>query len=190
MRVRIVAAIAGFVLLGALFGLAGTPRDATARLQDASPEAQADGTPEAGTDEPAAVVTLVAFYQQDVSGDFLTIGPVATNDVGVARPGTDGFTGRANFNDPDNDDLPRITLGDSVFDAYPLDPDDPDTVFRWLYLNDEQGERPATLVMQIECTDSPAYEGYTGTATFVSRASEAGGVLVIVLNPPADEEEE
>ena len=69
-----------------------------------------------------------------------------------------------------------------------LDPDDPDTVFRWLYLNDEQGERPATLVMQIECTDSPAYEGYTGTATFVSRASEAGGVLVIVLNPPAAEE--
>lgn len=186
MRVRMMTAIAGLVMLGTLFAMTGAPRDATARMQEASPEAQTGGTPEA-EETTAATVTLVAFYQQDESGDFLTIGPVVTNDFGVARPGEDGFTGRANFTDPDNDDLPRITLGDSVFDAYPIDPDDPDSVFRWLYLNNEQGERPATLVMQIECTDSPAYEGYTGTATFVSRSSETGGVLVIVLNPPADE---
>src|SRR4051812_47111072 len=110
MRVRTMAAISGLVLLGALFGMTGAPREATARLQDASPEAQVDGTPAATASN--AVVTLVAFYQQDASGDFLTIGPVVTNDVGVARPGDGGFTGRANFTDPDNNDLPRITLGD------------------------------------------------------------------------------
>lgn len=185
MRVRIVTVVAGLLVLGALFGMTGVPRDATARMQEASPEAQSDSTPEAADETSAATVTLVAFYQQDESGDFLTIGPVVINDFGVARPGTDGFSGRANFTDPDNDDLPRISLGDAVFDAYPLDPDDPDSVYRWLYLNNEQGERPATLVLQVECTDSPVYEGYTGTATFVSRSSEAGGVLVIVLNPPA-----
>lgn len=191
MRVRIVAAIAGLVLLGALIGTAGAPQGATARLQDASPEAdvEADGTPV--PEEPAAtVVTLVAFYQQDESGDFLTISPVTTNPVGVARPSDDSEIGRANFTDPDNDGLPRITMSDSVFDGYPVDPDDPDTVFRWLYLNNEQGERPATLVIQVECTDSPFYEGYSGTATFVSRGAEAGGVLVIVLNPPVDADEE
>jgi hypothetical protein len=182
MRLRMIAAIAGMLLLGSIVGLAGAPNDARARLQDATPAAESNGTPEAN--QPVQVVTLVAWYQQDPSGEFLTIGPLTANPALVARPGTDGDTGRADFDDPDNDDLPRITIGDSTFDAYPLDPEDPATVFRWLYFNDEQGTRPATLVMQIECTASPIYKGYTGTATFVSRASEAGGVLVIVLNPP------
>ncbi|HEY7030672.1 MAG TPA: hypothetical protein VH482_05050 [Thermomicrobiales bacterium] len=183
MRLRTIAAVAGLLLLGSLVGLAGAPNDARARLQDASPAAESSGTPEAN--QATQIVTLVAWYQQDPSGDFLTIGPLTTNPALVARPGGDGDTGRANFNDPDNNDLPRITIGDSTFDAYPVNPDDPDTVFRWIYFNDEQGSRPATLVMQIECTASPAYKGYTGTATFVSRASEAGGVLIIVLNPPS-----
>ncbi len=187
MRVRLLTMITGLVLLGALVGLTGGPNDARARLQDASPIADeaGDSTPEAA-DERVEVVTLVAWYQQDPSGDFLTIGPLTTNEALVARAEQGGLTGRADFDDPDNEDLPRITLGDSTFDAYPLDPDDPATVFRWLYLNDEQGARPATLVMQIECTSSPIYEGYTGTATFVSRASEAGGVLVIALTPPEE----
>jgi hypothetical protein len=188
MRVRLITMFAGVVLLGALAGLSGAPNDARARLQDASPaaEEEADGTPTAESNQRVEVVTLVGWYQQDPSGDFLTIGPLTTNEALVARPGEDGLTGRADFDDPDNNDLPRITLGDSTFDAYPLDPEDASTVFRWLYLNDEQGARPATLVMQIECTSSPIYKGFTGTATFVSRASDAGGVLVIVLNPPAE----
>jgi len=185
MRLRMIAAVAGLLLLGSLVGLAGAPTDARARLQDATPGAESTGTPEAETNQSVQVVTLVAWYQQDPSGDFLTIGPLTTNPALVARPGSEGDTGRADFDDPDNNDLPRITIGDSTFDAYPVNPDDPDTVFRWLYFNDEQGTRPATLVMQIKCTASPAYKDYTGTATFVSRASEAGGVLVIVLNPPS-----
>jgi hypothetical protein len=182
MRVRLLAVVTGVLLLGALAGLAGGPDAARARLQDtASPEAEATETP-ARVD----VVTLVAWYQQDPSGEFLSIGPITTNQFQVAAAGGEGLTGRADFDDPDNDDLPRIALGDSVFDAYPLDPDDPATVFRWLYFNGEQGERPATLVMQIECTSSPAYQGYVGTATFISRGADIGGVLVIVLNPPAE----
>jgi hypothetical protein len=42
--------------------------------------------------------------------------------------------------------------------------------------------------MQIECTSSPAYQDYTGTATWISRPQESGssGVLVIVISPPAE----
>jgi hypothetical protein len=187
MRLRTIAAIAGILLLGSLVGLAGSPNGARARLQDATPAAESDGTPTAESNQSTQIVTIVAWYQQDPSGDFLAIGPLTTNQFGVARPGEDEFSGRANFDDPDNNDLPRITLGDSTFDAYPLNPDDPDTVYRWLYFNDEQGSRPATLVIQIECTASPAYKGYTGTATFISRASgdTSSGILVIVLNPPS-----
>lgn len=187
MRVRLIAAVTGLVLLSALAGLTGAPNDARARLQEASPEAETDGTPEAD-DETVQVVTLVGWYEREADSDILNIGLLTTNPALVARPGTEGFTGEANFEDPDNDGLPRITLGDSVFDAYPVDPDDPGTVFRWLYFDNEDGARPATLVMQIECTSSPVYEGYTGTATWISRPQEAGssGVLVIVLTPPAD----
>jgi hypothetical protein len=182
MQVRLIAAVTGVLLIGVLAALAGTPDAARARLQEA-------GTPEAeATETPARidVVTLVAWYQQDPSGEFLTIGPITTNQFQVAAAGGEGLSGRADFDDPDNNDLPRITLGESVFDAYPVNPDDPDTVFRWLYFNDEQGQRPATLVIQVKCTASPAYQGYTGTATFISRGSDIGGVLVIVLNPPAE----
>lgn len=195
MRVRLLTAIAGLLLLGALLGSVAAPQDATARLQDASPaagaEAETEGTPEPEADDTSAtMVTLVASYELDESGDFLSIQSLSTNSVGVARPGDDEI-GQANFTDPDNDGLPRITLSDSVFDGYPLDPNEPGTVFRWLYLNNEDGARPATLVIQVNCTDSPFYEGYSGTATFISRNSgeDADGVLVIVLNPPADEDE-
>lgn len=181
MRVRSLMILAGAILLGVVGMLVHAPESAEARLQEGTPAA---GTP---TAEPAAteVVTLVGWYQQDPSGDFLTIGPLTTNQFSVAAPGGSGLTGRADFDDPDNNDLPRITLGDSVFDGYAVNPDDPETVFRWTYFNDESGTRPATLVIQINCTSSPAYKDYTGTATFISRASGAGGVLVIVLNPPA-----
>jgi hypothetical protein len=177
----------GPAALVGLLGLASRiPDGAEARLQDDGTPT-AEGTPEA-EETSVEVVTLVAWYQQDPSGEFLTIGPLTTNQFQVASPGNDadGLTGRADFDDPDNDDLPRITLGEHVFDGYPVDPDDPSTVFRWLYLDDESGSRPATLVIQVNCTSSPAYKDYTGTATFISRAENAGGVLVIALNPPSE----
>jgi hypothetical protein len=195
MRVRI--ALLAFCLLGlTAFGvLAGPGRGAAANLQDASPaadvtpeaEAAAAGTPEAA---PATVnvVTLVAWYTQDPSGEFLNLGPLRTNDNLVAGAGeaTDRtLTGNVDFDDDGNDGLPRIVLGESAFNAYPVVDDDPDSVQRWIYLNDDPGLRPATLVLQIAAVKGP-YEGYDGTATFISRAPDAGGVLVIVLNPPAE----
>lgn len=184
MRLRMIAAVAGVLLLGGTVVLTSAPMGARALLQDATPTA-GEGTPGAATNASVEAVTLVAWYQQDPSGNFLTIGPLTTDPSLVAKPGNTSDTGRANFDDPANNGLPRITVGDATFDAYPLDPNDPSTVFRWLYFNDQQGTRPATLVMQIQCTASPVYKGYTGTATFVSRASGGGGVLVIVLNPPS-----
>ena len=195
MRVRI--ALLAFCLLGlTAFGvLAGPGRGVAANLQDASPaadvtpeaEAAAEGSPEAA---PATVnvVTLVAWYTQDPSGEFLNLGPLRTNDNLVAGAGeaTDRtLTGNVDFDDDGNDGLPRIVLGESAFNAYPVVEGDLDSVQRWIYLNDDPGLRPATLVLQIAAVKGP-YEGYDGTATFISRAPDAGGVLVIVLNPPAD----
>lgn len=183
MRVRLSLLLALSISLVAagIFASTGTP--ASARLQEATPAA--DGTPTAG---PIDVVTLVAWYSPDPTGDFLTIGPIRTNNALVAGAGEvsgRSVTGEVDFDHPKNDDLPRITLGESTFDAFPADPEDIESVFRWIYTDGDSGLRPATLVLQIEAVGGP-YKGYIGTATFVSRAFEAGGVLVIVLNPPAE----
>lgn len=195
MRVRV--AFLAICLLGltALGVLVGPGRETAAKLQDASPAADvtpeadvaANGTPEAA---PATVqvVTLVAWYSQDPSGEFLNLGPLRTNDNLVAGPGEATgrtLTGDVDFDDAGNDGLPRIVLGESAFNAYPVFEGDLDTVQRWIYLNDDPGLRPATLVMQVVAVKGP-YSGYSGTATFVSRAPEAGGVLIIVLNPPTE----
>ena len=137
------------------------------------------------------MVTLVAWYQPDESGDILNLGPVRTNSNlvgGPAEPGERDLTGDVNFEDQANDGLPRIRIGQSAFEAYQVFEDEPDSVQRWIYFDGDAELRPATLVMQVVATKGP-YDGYVGTATFVSRASAAGGVLVIVLNPPAPEEE-
>lgn len=185
--------VAGVLI--ALFVVAGFAIDghgASARLQEATP--QADATPEAEaetTEEPTltGVVTLVSWYVADESGEFLAIGPLRTNNALVAGADDDNdraLTGRVDFDDPDNDDLPRITLGESVFDAYPVYEDDPGSTFRWIYTNDDPSIRPATLVLQVNAVDGP-YDGYSGTATFISRSVEpASGVIVFVLTPPAE----
>ncbi|MER3437808.1 MAG: hypothetical protein C4346_09610 [Chloroflexota bacterium] len=174
--------LAILICLGIAGAGAAPSRSASARLQEATPAAEPTQAEQTTRER---IITLVAWYAPDPSGDFLTIGPLQTNQFLVAGPATPdarALTGRANFDDPDNNDLPRITLGDSVFDAYPVYEGDPASVFRWLYFNDEPGQRPGTLVMQIKAKAGP-YEGYIGTATFVSRAAESGGVLVIVLRP-------
>jgi hypothetical protein len=56
---------------------------------------------------------------------------------------------------------------------------------RWTWLDDFEGARPATLVMQLSGLDG-TYQNYFGTGTFVSRdEGGAGGVLTLVLRPPS-----
>lgn len=195
MRQRWIGLAAAVLVVLAIAGAVRMPSTVLARFQAGTPVAATEtpaaaATPAAGAATPAAVaqtVTLVTWYQQEPNGGPLQLGPIRTNDNAVAGPGEPSdraITGTAEFEDAKNDDLPRIRLGDSIFDAYPLESDDPSTAFRWLYFNDEDGTRPATLVLQIDAVKGP-YDGYSGTATFISRASGEGGVLVIVLNPPS-----
>jgi hypothetical protein len=141
------------------------------------------GTPIA-TESPVAVVTLVVWYEQTPDAGPLKLGPVQINENGVSGPGdaaTSKLTGSVDFEDPDTG-LPKITLGESTFEGYAVNPDDPETVLRWTYFNDDPSLRPATLVVQINATAGP-YKDYVGSATFVSRASKSGGVLIIALHP-------
>lgn len=147
----------------------------------ATPLAQIGATPVA---QPVRVVTLVGWYQTDASGDFIDIGPLQTNDQLVAGPGdpTSSLTGRADFDSPDNNELPRITLGDTVLDAVEMISGDPDSVFNWIYYQGDAGLRPATLVFAVTATEGP-YKGRSGTATFLSRSSPGSGVFIVMLNP-------
>ncbi|CAN5643776.1 hypothetical protein BH23CHL5_BH23CHL5_11160 [soil metagenome] len=158
----------------------GTP---VATADDGTPVAVLqEGTPEA---QPIRVITLVAWYQTDASGEFIQLGPMASNDQLISGPGdsASALTGTADFDSDENDNLPRIELGDSIFDGRPAFEGDPDTVFRWTYPQGDATFRPATLVIQVEATAGP-YTGFTGSATFVSRSTPGSGVLVIMVNPP------
>jgi hypothetical protein len=190
LRLRIVfGALAVMLGLVGLLAIAGSP--VTMAQDDATPVAEADGTPVAlvpeATPEPAPirVITLVAWYQTDPSGEFIQLGPLASNDQLIAGPGdsTSALTGTANFNSDENDGLPRIELGESAFHGTPAFEGDPDSVFRWTYPQGDATFRPATLVIQVDAVEGP-YEGFSGSATFVSRSSPGSGVLVIMLNPP------
>ena len=174
-----VAALIAAVVLG---GPAG------AALQQGTPEASPAASPSASPVAPAAsnVVTLVAWYQQDPSGQFLNITPINVDPSlkgGPAPSAPDQVTGKANF-EGGPQSQPEITLGESTFDGTPAVSNDPTSMLRWLYFNGEQGQRPATLVIQVDATKGP-YKGYVGTASFVSRESgrNSSGVLVIMLKP-------
>jgi hypothetical protein len=158
-----------------------TPTSETA----ATPLAETDATPVA---EPVRVVTLVGWYQTDASGDFIDIGPLQTNDQLVAGPGdpTSTLTGRADFDSPDNNELPRITLGDTVLDGTEMIAGDPETLFNWIYYQGDASLRPATLVIAVTATAGP-YEGRSGTVTFLSRSSPGSGVFIAMLNPLPEE---
>src|SRR6187549_1554261 len=129
MRVRLIVMTALLLGLTAIGVIAGPGGGVSAKLQDASPAAEitpdgespaAEGTPEAAA--PVTIVTLVAWYSPDPSGEFLTLGPLRTNDNLVAGQGevTDrSLTGDVDFDDDGNDGMPRIVLGDSAFNAYP-----------------------------------------------------------------------
>jgi len=163
-----------------------------AKLQDAATPATG-ATPEAVATESAAplqVVTIVAWYSRNPKDDTLNLSQLRTNNSLVASQETGNdraLTGDVDFESEQNDGLPRIRIGDSAFEAYALDPEDPDSAYRWVYTDDDPDVRPATLVLQIEAKKGP-YKGSTGTATFISRATgdNSSGVLVIVLNPPSE----
>lgn len=186
MRVRGLVLAVGLLIAGLIVGR-GTSIGSVLAQSNATPTA---ATPVAGTPTVAGagVVTLVAWYQQDSGGQFLTVGGLRSNESLVAGPGEPGdrqVTGQVDLDSPDNNELPRITLGDTILDGFPVYADDPEgSTLRWFYFNDDPGLRPATLVVQVSATAGP-YKNYVGSATFVSRAPGAGGVLIIVLNPPA-----
>lgn len=164
--------------------VAATATDAATATVAATAETSS-GTPVAET--PTSVITLVLWYDQTPNGGPLKLSPIQINENGVAGPSTatdQTLTGSVDFEDPNANGLPRIMIGDSNLDGYAVTPDDPDTILRWTYYNDDPDLRPATLVVQVNASAGP-YKGYDGTATFISRAPKSGGVLVIALNPPA-----
>ena len=178
-----------------LAGIAGAPP--AAAWQDASPAA---GTPEvieiqpteapaqpttvpAGT--PAApaetdVVTLVLWYQNAADQDIIQLYPLATDAGFVARP-QQGAAAVGTVDFP-VEGIPTVVVGNTTFETYPR----PDGVIeRWTWLDDFEGARPATLVMQLAGVDG-TYQNYFGTGTFVSRdEGGAGGVLTLALRPPS-----
>jgi hypothetical protein len=149
-------------------------------------EATPGATPvaEETVEETAEIVTLVAWYQADEENDLLVLVPLETSPAGIASGGdADGaaLTGSVDFEAERNaGGLPRITLGDSIFDAYPLVEGDRNSVQQWLFFQGNDSGRPATLVMQVTADAGP-YEGAVGTATFISRSLDSTGVVVIVL---------
>ncbi len=150
--------------------------------------ARQEGTPAASPAAPpdTDVITLVAWYAIDPSEAFLNVYPLDVDQGQVAGPGGDPI-GRAEFPD---DDFPNITVGDTSFVAYlRFEGDVPE---RWTWFNDEETNRPATLVLQISGVEG-TYETWFGTATFVSLDENvpSSGVLTLALQPPdAGEAEE
>ena len=196
MRTRVTALSAGLVLIVLLLALAGMQPQALANLQtDGTPAATPadDGTPVATEDEPteeaadSGIVTMVLWYQQNESGEILLLTPISSTDGVLAVRGRaegDSQRGRVVFDESRNEGFPRIRVGDdNYFDAYPVYPDDPTTAQRWIFFDDDPVIRPATLVMQITGIRGE-YEDWDGTATYVSRGVDQGGILVIAIRPP------
>ena len=194
MRTPLFSLLATLIVVAAIALLAGVHPDASARLQtDGTPAATpaGDATPvadEEPTEEPedTGIVILVLWYQQNESGEILQLMPIESDGVLATRgePENDEQRGRIVFDESRNDGFPRIRVGDeNYFDAYPIYPDDPASVQRWFYFDDDPTLRPATMVMQIEGIRGE-YDGWFGTATFISRGTDQGGVVVIAVNPP------
>lgn len=172
-------------LFALLIGLTMAGGAGTAVLaQDSTPEAEPVEEEADETADTPESVTLVAWYQPDEDNDLLVLVPMEVSPAGVAGPGdaTDAaLTGSVDFEAERNSGgLPRIVLGDSIFDAYPIVEGDRNSVQQWIYFTGNDSGRPATLVMQVTADAGP-YEGAVGTATFISRVLDSTGVVVIVL---------
>jgi hypothetical protein len=159
---------------------AGTP--AFIEIQPTQAPAQPTTVP-AGTPVPPAqtdVVTLVLWYQNATDQDIIELYPLATDAGFVARP-QQGAAAVGTVDFPE-EGIPTVVVGNTTFETYPR----PDGVIeRWTWLDDFEGARPATLVMQLAGLDG-TYQNYFGTGTFVSRdEGGAGGVLTLALRPPS-----
>jgi hypothetical protein len=162
---------------------AGTP--AVIQIQPTQAAAQPTTVPAAPAATPAApaetdVVTLVLWYQNATDQDIIELYPLATDAGFVARP-QQGASAVGTVDFPD-EGIPTVVVGNTTFETYPR----PDGVIeRWTWLDDFEGARPATLVMQLSGVDG-TYQNYFGTGTFVSRdEGGAGGVLILALRPPS-----
>ena len=179
---RQVGIVAFWLSIAALVGTLalGDSVRAGLRLQDATPAA---GTPvTAPVDTSSPFTTLVAWYSPEAAGQFLVVTPLSTDAGLVAVPravAAGQQPGRADF---PADGLPTITLGETTFSAYSPNPDEPGLAYRWSWFDDVEGNRPATLVLQVTASGG-TYDGYVGTATFVSRGENAGGVLTLLIGP-------
>lgn len=199
MRSRASAILAGLLIVLTMgFVLASNP-SASARLQaddgtpvgtptddDATPVAEPEETP-----EPSGIVTIVMWYQQNEAGTILQLMPISYDGLVASseEPADQSEGGRIVFDEERNDGFPRIRVGEeNYFDAYPVFSDDPSSTQRWLYFDGDPELRPATMVMQIVGIRGE-YEDWFGTATFISRGINQGGILVIAINPPPDEDE-
>jgi len=158
----------------------GTPAVIEIQPTQAPPQLTAvpAGTPAAPVETD--VVTLVLWYQNAADQDIIQLYPIATDAGFVARP-QQGAAAVGTVDFPE-EGIPTVVVGNTTFETYPR----PDGVIeRWTWLDDFEGARPATLVMQLAGLDG-TYQNYFGTGTFVSRdEGGAGGVLTLVLRPPS-----
>jgi hypothetical protein len=193
MRTRAMVLIAGLTIVAFLAAMIGSQPQASARLQRAGTPAatpRTQGTPvaaETPTATPSGIVTIVMWYQQNATGEVLQLFPVTSDDGIAYAEGTaesDTQRGRVVFEEARNEGYPRIRIGnDNYFDAYPVFPGDPNSVQRWTYFDDDPNVRPATMVMQITGIRG-TWEKWQGTATFISRGSDQGGIVIIAIRPP------
>lgn len=162
-----------------------TPVVVSANAATPQPAATAEASQPAASAPTAVqtnVVTLVLWYANAANSDVLELYPLATDPSFVASPAGGPAVGTVDF--PEDGSPPSVVLGETTFTTYPR-PDG--AIERWTWLDDFDGARPATLVMQLS-GEGGAYQDYFGTATMMSRdEGGAGGVLILALRPPSPE---
>ena len=180
----VAAAIGSRVPVSASLQTTGTP--AASPADEGTPVATDEETPTPEATE-TGIITIVLWYQQNDNGELLYLYPVISSDsliYAAESLDNDARVGRIVFEESRNDGYPRIRIGDGdYFDAYPVYAADPNTVQRWLYFDDDPVIRPSTMVMQINGIRG-TYDGWAGTATFISRGGDQGGLVVIAIRPP------
>ncbi len=184
-----------------LFGVVIGPAPVAAR-QDGTPAASTPAAPPAEQAEqpaeaPAAtpapeaaapapqtdVVTLVLWYANAANADIIELYPLAT-DAGFVASAAAGSAPAGTVDFPEDGSPPIVVVGDTTFETYPRGDG---VIERWTWLDDFEGARPATLVMQL-AGQGGTYQNYFGTATMMSRdEGGVGGVLILALRPPSPE---
>ncbi len=143
-------------------------------------------TPAAEAAAPAPrtdVVTLALWYANSTSADIIELYPLTTDAGFVASPAS-GSAPAGTVDFPEDGSAPTVVIGDTTFETYPRGDG---VIERWTWLDDFEGARPATLVMQLAGLTG-AYQNYYGTVTMMSRdEGGVGGVLIVALRPPAPE---